>query len=490
MERTVKTLYILSIVAILAFLAMQGYWLYNRYEYSLAEYENIFGVKISNAIDEYNKVRAKSIPLTKEATKIQSSYNMNTDVDSLGNRKRTVTVRTREISGRKLLGITENRKLTPDEMEQLGKMVMDSLDMVDAKIATVDASSAPSDGIAWNAMRNFENEIQSPFTKEGMDSILQKYDIHAQVSLVLQDSVTWASTVLPHSSVFSPRFKVITPYSELERKAVEIECEIPSSMVLREMGWTLVMAIVLSIFLILCLVWQIKTIVRLTRLDRMRNMFITTMIHELKRPISTLKMCVSGIENEKMLADKDVKAELMSETRTALDNLAAYFSKLRDITFNRVEQIPLNITRFNLSELLGDVISSTALPSSKVVNFETSLSSGLEVSADRSHIFNIIGNLVENAIKYSGSKVDIRITATQNSNGLSVAVSDNGNGISGSDMPKIFTRFYRGRASSAEIPGMGLGLAYVKLLVEAHGGNVAVESKMGVGTTFIINLPQ
>ena len=104
MEKKIKTLYILSIVAILAFLGMQVYWLYGRYEYSLSEYENIQIENISNAITEYNNERAKHSAVKKIA-RTQSSYQMNTDVDSAGNRRRTVTVTTKEIDGRKFLGI-------------------------------------------------------------------------------------------------------------------------------------------------------------------------------------------------------------------------------------------------------------------------------------------------------------------------------------------------------------------------------------------------
>ncbi len=489
MEKKIKTLYILSIVAILAFLGMQVYWLYGRYEYSLSEYENIQIENISNAITEYNNERAKHSAVKKIA-RTQSSYQMNTDVDSAGNRRRTVTVTTKEIDGRKFLGIAEERKLTPEEMKKLQELVMDSLDMVDAKIATVDASGAPSDGVAWNAMRNFDNEIQSPFTTEGIDSILRKGKLNAEITLVLQDSVTWEPVAIRHSSVVSPRFKVITPYSELEKKAVVIECEIPSSEILSSMGWTLALAVVLSLFLILCLVWQINTIVRLTRLDKMRNSFITTMIHELKRPISTLKMCVSGIDNDKLMEDAQLRHELTGETRKALDNLSAYFSKLRDITFNNVDQIPLNVTSINLFELVDSVITSIQLPSSKNVVFENNVPGKLEVSADRSHLMNILTNLIENAVKYSGEDVMIKIYAEAISEGIKILVEDNGNGIASTDQSKIFNRFYRGKASTTDIPGMGLGLAYVKLLTDAHGGEISVESTEGVGSSFSIKLPQ
>lgn len=489
MEKKIKILYILSIVAILAFLGMQLYWLYGRYEYSLSEYENIQIENISNAITEYNNERAKHSAVKKIA-RTQSSYQMNTDVDSVGNRRRTVTVTTKEIDGRKILGIAEERDLTPEEMKRLQELVMDSLDMVDAKIATVDASDAPSDGVAWNAMRNFDHEIQSPFTTEGIDSILRKGNLNAEITLVLQDSVTWEPVTIRHSSVVSPRFKVITPYSELEKKAVVIECVIPSSEILHSMGWTLALAVVLSLFLILCLVWQIKTITKLTRLDKMRNSFITTMIHELKRPISTLKMCVSGIDNDKLMEDNQLRHELTGEIRMALDNLSAYFSKLRDITFNNVEQIPLNVSSFNLAAAVGDIIKSITLPSSKNVVFENNVPEDFDVSADRSHLMNILTNLIENAIKYSDSNVSIRINAVRSSDSCLITVEDNGKGIPSADINKIFNRFYRGKASSTDIPGMGLGLAYVKLLTDAHGGEISVESTEGVGSSFSIKLPQ
>lgn len=490
MEKKIKTLYILSIVAILAFLGMQAYWLYGRYEYSLTEYENRTGLLVIEALKEYSKARARGSATQGDTVKVQSRFQMSHSLDSIGKSIRKVTVRTNVINGRKLLGIAENRKLTPEEMKRLEEMVMDSLEMVDAKIATIDASSAPSDGIAWNAMKNFESEVQSPFTKEGIDSILRKHNLIAEIALILQDSVTWEPTTIRHSSVISPKFKVTTPYSELERKAVVIECEIPSSEILCNMGWTLALAVVLSLFLIHCLLWQIKTIVKLTRLDQMRNSFITTMIHELKRPISTLKMCVSGIDNDKLMEDNQLRHELTGEIRMALDNLSAYFSKLRDITFNNVEQIPLNVSSFNLTVLVDSVIKSITVPSTKDVVFENAVPENFEISADCSHLINILTNLIENAIKYSSDKVTIKINAVSTSDGCQIIVKDNGNGIAADDINRIFNRFYRGKASASDIPGMGLGLAYVKLLTDAHGGEISVESTVGVGSSFSIKLPQ
>lgn len=287
-----------------------------------------------------------------------------------------------------------------------------------------------------------------------------------------------------------PTAKVVFPYSELERKSTEIEVSIPVGYVLNGMLGTLAVAVILSCFLILCLVFQIATVMKLSRLDRMRSSFITTMIHELKRPISTLKMCVSGLENERLMEDSVLKKEIMVETRQALDNLSAYFSKLRDITFNNVEQIPLNIQSVNLHKLFNDVSSSISVPSDKTVEIINDISRSLEISADATHLYNILNNLVENAMKYSGESVEIRAAASVGNEDVEIRISDTGNGISSGDLSHIFERFYRGNAASGDKPGMGLGLAYVKLLVEAHGGVIKVESEEGRGTCFKIKLPQ
>lgn len=115
---------------------------------------------------------------------------------------------------------------------------------------------------------------------------------------------------------------------------------------------------------------------------------------------------------------------------------------------------------------------------------------GLVVSADYSHLYNILNNLVENAIKYSGPKVEINAAASEKDGMVELRVCDTGNGIAAGDVRHIFKRFYRGKASTGELPGMGLGLTYVKLLVDAHGGDISVESSEGKGTCFTITLPQ
>lgn len=494
MERRIKLLYIITIVAILAFLGMQAYWLYGRYEFSLSEYDSYASGIIVEAVDDLSKLgKNRRVNWTEddgEELAHSANYNISHHTDSEGRRRTTATITSQKYLAHKLLGITDRRELTPEEKKRAALMVLENETLAETRRQSYDASSAPSDAAVWGAFEKSEVEFLAPLTTGMVDSVLMLHGLDADIRLVVTDTMMWQPSVIHHASAFSPTMVISVPYSELECKSVVVTYHIPVANIFHDMIGTLALVALLSLFLIICLILQFATILKLSRLDRMRNSFVTTMIHELKRPISTFKMCVSGLENKRMMEDQTVRKELLSETRNALDNLSAYFSKLRDITFNDVEQIPLNIRNVNLHELFEAVASATAVPSGKAVVIKNEINSSVEVSADRTHLYNVVNNLVENAVKYSGPSVEITVEATVDGENVVLRISDTGNGISPSDIKHIFKRFYRGKTSGGEQPGMGLGLAYAKLLVEAHGGDISVESKDGEGTCFTIILPQ
>lgn len=133
MENKIKTLYILSIATILAFLGMQAYWLYTRYDYTLKDYEERAEIAVANAMIEYDRARSKRTSNQSDTLRVMSSFNMNHDMDSLGKTIRKVTVSTKVIRGKDLLKIKGNRKLSPEEMAKLEKIVLDSVEKTEAK---------------------------------------------------------------------------------------------------------------------------------------------------------------------------------------------------------------------------------------------------------------------------------------------------------------------------------------------------------------------
>ena len=125
----------------------------------------------------------------------------------------------------------------------------------------------------------------------------------------------------------------------------------------------------------------------------------------------------------------------------------------------------------------------TQLKADKNVNIEINVQDKLSIKADTLHFGNILSNLLDNSVKYSGDMADITITADSNS----ITVSDKGRGIRKEDLPYIFDKFYRASSGDIyEVGGYGLGLFYVKQIVELHGWHIDVDSQPGKGTSFTI----
>lgn len=150
--------------------------------------------------------------------------------------------------------------------------------------------------------------------------------------------------------------------------------------------------------------------------------------------------------------------------------------------------IPLNITKIELHSLIEDLIPRISIPNGKRVSYDVKNCNVMNINADNLHLQNILHNLIENSIKYSEEEVAIILNYYTDDSFLTIEVSDNGIGISPSDLPHIFDKFYRGRNLNST-SGIGLGLSYVKMLTEAHRGIITVESLLNRGTKFTIKLP-
>ena len=150
------------------------------------------------------------------------------------------------------------------------------------------------------------------------------------------------------------------------------------------------------------------------------------------------------------------------------------------------------MSAFNLHDTIKDCIDKLPVPSDKNVEIHILSEDYIILTADKMHIANIISNLLENSVKYSGNSVTVDIDYRESDNEtVSITIRDNGFGISKTDSQFVFDKFFRGiSASDNGIPGMGLGLSYVKQLVQAHRGSISMESEEGAGTLFTIKLPQ
>ena len=494
MERRIKFIYGLTICAIVAYTLVQGYWLYSRYQLSLEEYKSELYDTIIACFEEDIAVR-KALPSSPRlyGNRFRKAHNQKDDDETEAWTCEIIAFDTlhhslvipKDVDAPTYLlefianhGNTQQSEM-PDGMERFE--------------FTCENKEGAGTDLLLEALDRFTVDHQHPFQKERLDSILRSKGIMAQsITTTKTDTMVWQSSMLQHTSIWRPVMTVSFPYDIFEGQQVVVKTAIGMSPIIRRMTYTLLITILLSFFLIFCLVYQILTIRKQRHIETIRQEFLHTMIHELKRPISTLKMCVSFMGNERMMQDGESKQKILNSSHNELDNLTSYFSKLRDITFSDTEEIPLVKSRFALRGLMEECVSKQNTPSDKDVRMEIVAEDDLEIRADRMHLANIVCNLLENAIKYSREDVTIRIDYRMCEDGkVQISVADNGIGIAKADQRYVFDKFYRSEsAKDKAIPGIGLGLSYVKLLVEAHGGSISFDSTEGEGTTFTIIIPQ
>lgn len=226
----------------------------------------------------------------------------------------------------------------------------------------------------------------------------------------------------------------------------------------------------------------------LDKQDALRKRLTSDMAHELRTPLTTLQnymeSFIDGIWEPTIERFESCHEEILRITKLV--------EKLQEVAKVEQDGLLLNKSRFDLSleiKKLVDVFQP--LYERKGLKFILDIELDIKVFMDKDKLKQIIYNLFSNAHRYSNMKGIVEVRVNKKINEIVIGVKDNGIGISKEDLPLIFERFYRGEASrSRETGGTGIGLTITKALVEAHGGSIEVKSELGVGSEFIIRIPQ
>jgi two-component system phosphate regulon sensor histidine kinase PhoR len=229
-------------------------------------------------------------------------------------------------------------------------------------------------------------------------------------------------------------------------------------------------------------------VTELRRLESVRRDFVANASHELRSPLTTIRAAaetLSSVEDDPESGRRF--AQLIERNAERLQNLVDDMLELSRIESRELQLQPETIALEPLVErVVGQQAHRAQLHS---IAIDCDLAAVPAVQADRRALEHVLGNLLDNALKYCQAGSSVRIMAERENDGVRIAVSDNGPGIGPEHLPRLFERFYRvdpGR--SRELGGTGLGLAIVKHLVEAMGGTVGVDSRPGSGTTFSFTL--
>ncbi|MBQ9575773.1 MAG: HAMP domain-containing histidine kinase [Muribaculaceae bacterium] len=264
----------------------------------------------------------------------------------------------------------------------------------------------------------------------------------------------------------------------------ELTIEPTTGLVLREMAGILIASGVIILLLGIAFYALVKTILKQRTLDEMKTDFTNNITHELKTPIAVAYAANDALLNFGERADEAKRRHYLTLCRQQLERLSGMVEQILSLSMERRRQFHLNVEAVVLDELLQPVIEQQRLKADKPVVITTSIQpAGLTIQADRSHLSNMLNNLIDNAIKYSPGEARIEITATPSA----ISVTDHGMGIAADNLPHIYDKFYRVPTGDLhDVKGYGLGLFYVKTMVEKHGWSILATSVKGEGTTFTI----
>lgn len=266
------------------------------------------------------------------------------------------------------------------------------------------------------------------------------------------------------------------------------------SYVLQSLKWRIVTSILFTIIILLAFYLTVRTMLRQKKLGEIKNDFINNMTHEFKTPIATISLAVDAMKNEKVISDREKLSYFSGIIKEENQRMNRQVETILKASQLEKQEVDLNLEPVHVHEMIHDVVDNFNLQlEDKQGKVELALNAKNDlINADEVHILNLVNNLVDNAVKYAKDNTPPIVKVTTQSNGkhFTLKIEDNGIGMSRDTVKRVFERFYRAHTGNVHnVKGFGLGLSYVKTIVEAHEGDIKAESILGKGSTFTVDLP-
>jgi two-component system phosphate regulon sensor histidine kinase PhoR len=307
------------------------------------------------------------------------------------------------------------------------------------------------------------------------------------------DSILHASSPsIPRSMIRNVHKKCLHGLWSQEYTHLEVYFPSQRREILVEMSVGLIFTAIFILITILTFMYIINTIIKQKKLSEIKNDFINNMTHEFKTPISTISLASEVLLHADATASPD---RIKKYSRIIYDEnirMRGQVDRVLQVARLDREEFKLTKSAFDLHQLVKDTVQNLCIENceeEKTLIYELDAERHI-INADEMHIRNVVTNLVDNAIKYSQNGTTINIESHNKEEGIVLSIEDNGIGMPKDTVKHIFDKFYRIPTGNIHnVKGFGLGLYYVKNMVEAHGGHIQVKSEFNKGSRFDVYLP-
>lgn len=267
----------------------------------------------------------------------------------------------------------------------------------------------------------------------------------------------------------------------------------PHSAIISNMRLTLIMQLLSIIVLSITFIYLLRTLFRAKNLEQIRRDLTHNITHELKTPIAAAYAATDALRTSTRIAeDTELRNEYLDMSLTSLKRLRDMVEEILRTSTEEFERRELNLEKCNIRDITNEVCNTLALKfKERKIEWQINIEASTEVVADRLYLLSAISALADNAIKYCTKSPIVTISSSNDNDTTTIIVKDNASGIPHSERRRIFDKFYRiSQGNRHDTKGYGLGLYYVKNIVERHGGSITLRSVVDKGSEFEIKLPR
>jgi two-component system phosphate regulon sensor histidine kinase PhoR len=532
-KRKIILITLLISISLTGLIGIQLYWINSAIELKEQEFQNNVYAAMQNVVSKLERVEAlnqlqkykKNAPFYPHADSLNRFINSQTEAvvkefdkffDHSGkkvyNLKTADSLSSLEISSQVKEVIKSNHsnitiEITTDSLQKKPDFITSyqkNMDSINSQINQwIRKSNLVHDIVREIASMNMSSHIEERIDQNILDTLLKEelreHHVNTPFEYNIYDPFK-QRLVLSNANLYHPGDLLNTPYridlfpNDIFKKPAYLLIHFPQKkqFVLGEMWLLMAISTVVVLIIILSFLFIVLALVKQKKLSNMKNDFINNMTHELKTPIATISLACEALEDKGVAKNQNMVDNYISIIDQENKRLAKLVENVLQTTVIEKGEFNLYYRDIDLHALIKEVIKNMQVQVQKKKGvITTKLEAMTEIiQGDKFHLVNVLSNLIDNAIKYSSEQLLIEIETRNYAEGIILSVRDNGIGMSKEIQKKIFDKFYRATSGNVhDVKGFGLGLSYVKAIIEMHGGKIELESAAGAGSKFEIYLP-